>query len=160
MMATGRKPTPVALKLLRGNPGRRPIPSNPEPPKFTTTPQAPAHLSDAARAEWDRLAGPLIEIGLITTADVACFAAYCESFARWSEAEIQLRQQGTIVKSANGFPIQSPYLSVINSALKQMHVYAAELGLTPSSRSRVTKEAPAKADPFADFLKKSGKKKA
>ncbi len=34
-------------------------------------------------------------------------------------------------------PIRNPALGIANEALKEMRAYAAELGLTPSSRARV-----------------------
>ncbi len=157
-MTTGRKPLPAALRIMNGSKG--PLPNNPEPPRFEAPPDPPPHLGPLAVQEWHRLAGPLVACGVLTVADTASFAAYCASYARWAEAEEKLRELGQIVKSANGFPIQNPHLVVANAALKQMHVYAAELGLTPSSRSRVTRQAPKPRDPFADFLAKKPKAKA
>lgn len=74
---------------------------------------------------------------VVTVADRAALAAYCQAWGRWVEAEQQLAQHGTIVKSPNGFPIQNPYLAVANKALQQMHKLLVEFGLTPSARSRV-----------------------
>ncbi len=153
----GRKPTPIALRVLTGNPGKRPLPENPSPELFEETPAPPPHLGPLAVAEWERLSGSLVAVGILTTADYASFAAYCQSYGRWAEAESQVAALGLVVKSANGFPIANPYLAVANSALKTLHVFAAELGLTPSSRSRVKKESPAAKDPFADFLKSKRK---
>ncbi len=48
-----RKPTPTRLKLLGGNPGKRPLNLD-EPQPEPTLPEPPAHLSDEAKAEWGR----------------------------------------------------------------------------------------------------------
>jgi phage terminase small subunit len=63
----GRKPKPTALKLIEGNPGKRPITgSEPKPP--STLPTCPSHLSASAKAEWKRLAHTLNTIGLLKQA--------------------------------------------------------------------------------------------
>ena len=42
---------PTHLKLLKGNPGRRPLnEAEPKPPR--SRPDAPAHMSDKARETW------------------------------------------------------------------------------------------------------------
>jgi hypothetical protein len=50
----GRRPINRQLKLLRGNPGRRPIPLD-EPMAVPGSPDKPPYLSDWASTEWDRL---------------------------------------------------------------------------------------------------------
>ena len=49
----GRKPQPTALKVLKGNPGRRPL-NEDEPKPEVLLPRPPAHLSPVARREWRR----------------------------------------------------------------------------------------------------------
>ena len=72
----GRKPKPTALKLIEGNPGKRPINGHePKPP--ASKPTCPSHLSPTAKAEWKRLAEALHRIGLLTQADRTALAAYC-----------------------------------------------------------------------------------
>ena len=73
----GRKPRPSALR-------RRRDAHEPVPP--AALPRCPAHLSEVARKEWRRLAGPLHVKGVLTVADRAAFAAYCQSWARLVEA--------------------------------------------------------------------------
>ncbi len=48
----GRPPKPTALKLLQGNPGKRPLPKGePRPPVGC---EPPANLTKRARGVWDR----------------------------------------------------------------------------------------------------------
>jgi phage terminase small subunit len=42
-----------------------------------------------------------------------------------------------MIKSPNGFPIQSPYLSHLNKQAEIMTRIASEFGFTPASRSRI-----------------------
>jgi P27 family predicted phage terminase small subunit len=148
----GRKPVPTNLKLLRGNPGRRPL--NPREAKpAVKLPTPPAHLSKEARKEWRRTGRFLLEVGLITELDRAAFAAFCTAWARWVEAEDALRNFGIVLKSPSGFPIQSPYLAIANKAMEQMRSLLSEFGMSPASRSRVTAApAPVDEDPFEAFL--------
>ena len=62
MATRGRKPKPTALKVLEGNPGKRPMNMNePVPPKGTV--KCPAWLEPEAKKEWKRLASSLEAMG-------------------------------------------------------------------------------------------------
>ncbi len=132
----GPAPKPTRLRLLAGNPGHRPI-NGKEPQPKVEIPSCPKHLGREARCEWKRIARELKALGLLSKIDRAGLAAYCVSWGRWVEAEDKLREHGTIVKSPNGFAVQSPFLSVANQAMRQMTKLLAEFGMTPSSRTRV-----------------------
>jgi len=43
-----------------------------------------------------------------------------------------------MIKSPQGFPIQSPYLSIANRQAEIMMRIASEFGFTPPSRSRIS----------------------
>lgn len=144
-------PKPTVLKLIQGNPGKRAI-NRREPQPRAGIPPCPKHLSRPARVEWKRVAEQLAEIGLLTQIDRAALAAYCQAWGRWVESEEKLAQAGTIIKSPNGYPMPSPYLTVANKAMRQMHSLLNEFGMTPSSRSRLKAGMPQEADPFDDLL--------
>lgn len=132
----GRKPKPTALKIREGNPSRRPLNAHePKPPK--ALPRCPAHLSPTAKAEWRRLARTLNEMGVLTLSDRAAFAAYCQAYGRWVEAEQKLAETPVLLKTPSGYVQQSPWLSIANKQMELMGKYMAELGLTPAARSRV-----------------------
>ena len=101
----------------------------------------------------------LVSLGLMTKIDRAALAAYCQAWARWIQAEEEIRKSSCIVKSPSGYPIQNPWLAVANTALKQMRAFLTEFGMTPSSRSRVTVSKPEKKDPFELFLLRGKKQK-
>lgn len=150
----GRRPTPTHLKLLQGNPGKRPI-NDAEPKPEAKKPRAPAHLDDEARREWDRMADKLHKVGLLTEIDKAALAAYCVAWSRWVEAEAMVKRYGLVILSPDkGFPVHSPYLSVANRAMEQMLKCAAEFGMTPSSRSRTRAVKPEQGseDPMERLL--------
>jgi P27 family predicted phage terminase small subunit len=99
--------------------------------------ELPPHLSDVAAEEWDRLAGTLHEMGVLTIVDRAALAAYCQAYGRWVEAEQKLRETPTLFKTPSGYVQQSPWLGIANKQLELMSRYMTELGMTPASRSRV-----------------------
>jgi P27 family predicted phage terminase small subunit len=133
----GRKPKPTLLKVLDGNPGRRPL-NDREPDPAQGIPVRPDWLDAEAQAEWDRVSQELSDMGTLTLADRAALAAYCTAWSRWVEAEGMVKKFGMIVKSPEkGFPMKSPYLSIADQALETMRKLMVEFGLTPSSRSRI-----------------------
>ena len=137
----GRKPNPTALRRLNGNPGKRGY-NHLEPVAPEGLPDCPPHLSELARAEWDRIAQVLYEMGVLTMVDRAALAAYCQAYARWAEAEEKLKETPVMLKTPSGYVQQSPWLSVANKQMELMGRYMAELGITPASRSRVSVDGP------------------
>jgi P27 family predicted phage terminase small subunit len=148
----GRRPKPTHLKLLQGNPGKRPINPNEPRPKIEIPP-APEHLSEAAKTEWNRIAEVLARLRLLTALDRAALAAYCTVYARWVEAEEALKKTGPVVKSPSGYPMISPYLVVANRALEQMRAYLVEFGLSPASRSRISVNTHEEPDAFENWMR-------
>jgi P27 family predicted phage terminase small subunit len=151
----GRKPLPSNVVRLRGNPGKRRL-NDAEPRPVARVPPCPACLGDAARKEWQRLAKELAELGLLTGLDRGLLAAYCQAHALWVEAVSSIERYGTMVKSPNGYPMQSPYVAVVNRQVDIMVRIAAELGMTPSSRTRIRVGDNAPTDPFESFLQARG----
>ena len=147
----GRRPKPTHLKLLTGNPGKRPLNQN-EPKPAAELPPPPDHLNDAAKSEWNRLGPQMVKLGLLSAIDGSAFAAYCVVYARWVEAEEMLKKTGPVFKAPSGFPQLSPYYTIANQSLAQMRQYLIEFGLTPSSRSRISLIDGEKTDPLEDFL--------
>lgn len=147
----GPPPTPTNLKVLRGNPGKRRL-NNREPDPEPAIPSCPSFLNKEARREWHRVSKLLFANGLITQLDRAAFAGYCDAYARAAEASRQQQKYGLIVKSPNGYPMPSPYLAILNTALQEIRAFSTEFGMTPSSRSRVKVANPKQRDLFSDFL--------
>ncbi len=148
----GRRPKPTALKTLAGNPGKRAL--NNSEPKPSGIPTCPRHLDKEAKAEWRRVSGELLTLGLLTTIDRAALAGYCSAWSRWVAAELSIQKFGTVIKSPkSGYPVQNPYVGIANTALDLMRRFATEFGLTPASRSRLHVETNGQpADAFEAFM--------
>jgi len=134
---SGPPPTPSYLKLLKGNPGRRPIKANPEPAVSPEIPSPPEFLSPIAKDEWWRIAGELHRLRLLTPLDVGVFSVYCQSYADWIEAERQLA-----IKGSHKQLMPKPLLRVAAAAADRMMNVATQLGLTPLARSRISMAHP------------------
>ena len=136
-MATGgRKPTPTAIKILEGNPGKRELNKN-EPKPVKKAPSCPKWLETEAKKEWRRLAKKMEAMGILTEVDMAAFAGYCQSYARWKEAEERITDRGLVIRTPSGYPQQVPYISIAQQYLRLMNQFAEQFGLTPAARSRI-----------------------
>ena len=81
----GRKPTPTNLKILKGNPGKRPLPKD-EPIPRPIMPEPPNHLCEVAKQEWEKICPGLYTAGILTEIDKAIVSAYCTSYAIWEKS--------------------------------------------------------------------------
>ena len=126
MAVRGVKPKPTILKLVAGNPGKRPIPraearpeGSPEKPRL---PPEASRLWDAriARAFW------------LTWADSDKAAMWCLLQAEFYASE------GAMIAARIG----------------QLRALGSELGFDPASRARIGPDAKTKEtkDPAAEFL--------
>lgn len=139
----GRKPTPTNLKLIRGNPGKRPMRMDEFKPE-RGIPTCPRHLKGESRKEWKRITEELDKYGMISEVDRGALAMLCTLWGRYVAAEEMIEKAavqspgsaGLFVKSPNNFPIQSPWLAVSNKAIEQYKGLCAEFGLTPAARVR------------------------
>lgn len=143
-MARGRKPLPTHLKLIKGNPGRRPLNENEAKPELSL-PTPPPHLSDEAKVEWGRVVDDLYRLGLVSELDRAALGAYCQAYGRWVQAERALARMAEkdqltsalMIKTKDGNAIQNPLVGTANTAMREMMKCASEFGMTPSARSRI-----------------------
>lgn len=150
----GRKPKPTALKLLEGNPGKRPLPVR-EPKPSPIAPKCPTWLHKVAKLEWKRIAPQLERLGLLTEMDMAALAGYCEAWATYVEASTFLHERGqtydTFLRGENGDVLLDdkgapiivksspwPQASIAHKALTQVRAFCTEFGFTPSARGRMT----------------------
>lgn len=164
---------PTHLKLLRGNPGRRPLPRGEPKPKGNLF-EPPAELTESQKESWT-YAIANAPAGLLKRLDRGCLVGWvaAEDMRRaamtmqakldaTSPAPLLVRtstkttrdKAGNVVTTEGGSLVQSPYVAIINKQTMIMARLAAELGFSPASRTRVSlgaapDEAPDNA--FAEF---------
>lgn len=131
-MINAKKPTPVQLKILAGNPGKRPL--NTDVPQPTPGIGAcPDWFPAEAMEEWQRVVPELAALGVLTRVDRAVLEAHCLAYAEM------------IITAKTGGMIKA-------SLLGQLRILAAELGLTPSARARMTTPKGESDDPAEAFF--------
>lgn len=139
-MRPGTRPKATRLKLLSGNPGKRPLNEHePQPTLPPSLPDPPKHLTSDGRKEWFRVGGFLLRMRVLTEADLTALSAYATVYGRWMAAECEIKRKGILVPAAvkSKFRVQNPMLAVANKAFQQMSQLLGEFGLTPSSRTRI-----------------------
>jgi P27 family predicted phage terminase small subunit len=115
-----------------------------------STPRAPAWLSDEGKAEWRRVLPLLMERSILSRADLSTLASYCAAFGQVQQCQKILNDEGLVIESNQG-PRGHPAAVVQHRAQSQMRQYAAELGLTPVSRSRAAVVGRKEADEWSDM---------
>lgn len=151
----GLKPTPTALRVLRGNPGKRKLNESEVTPETVSEPIIPEYLEwldSVAKKEWDRIAPILKELGLLTKIDGTALAGYCRVYSKWVDTEKLIMKHGMLMKTESGYIQQSPYISMANQYMKEMRRFLSEFGMTPSSRSNIKLSEPILRDEFEDYL--------
>jgi P27 family predicted phage terminase small subunit len=157
----GPTPQPTHLKLLRGNPGHRPLNRNePLPALPPEPPEAPVELTGYARLEWDRVIPELYRLRIVTNGDIRALAAYCEAYRRWRTAvetlaEMEARDptmRGQIVKTQSGGAAPNPILQIADKAARDLVRFASEFGLSALARSRISAGPTPQSDKFRGLL--------
>lgn len=136
MSNAGRPPIPSWLKELRGTL----VPRDGEPqPETALYIPPPRELADRPHAQefWEVHLPLLVKNRMITEVDMTAFAAACLSFEAWITAEEELKSTGCVVKTENGYPVQSPWVSIAAGRRKEFVDFLREFGLTPASRTRI-----------------------
>lgn len=139
----GRKPKPIALRVLEGNPGHRPIPADsPEPELPAECPEPLSYLSRMAKIEWRRVAPELYRLGLLKGLDVQPLAIYCQAYADLRKAQEVLNKDGLTYIHVNKAGEENltvrPEHYIVQACMKQIKAFCTEFGMTPSSRSRLS----------------------
>lgn len=148
----GPAPKPTVLKLLEGNPGKRPL--NKKEPKPTGAPVLREDMSDASRAVWARVVDAYGHTGVLTAADGDALRIYCEAVVRYEAAALLLERSGPVVKGArSGDLVRNPLHQIVRDNAALVRAYARELGLTPSARSAITDvKTPGAEDPLERWM--------
>jgi P27 family predicted phage terminase small subunit len=165
MATRGRKPAPIELKLLKGNPGKRAINGKAavlQQPEALAQDAAPEMLLPEAQAYWEHAIANAPR-GLLRKLDVYLLAAWCNAAYRY-EYNMRLAAKSDVIpvrgaKLAGLDPkdrpvMHNPFSTAARAYLKDMTMLASELGFTPSSRARLgarEQTGSALEDPWAEI---------
>ena len=155
----GPAPEPSGLKLIKGNPGHRPInDKEPKPMPIFELPSPPKWLDRIAKGEWRRMGMILIKLGLLTEADLTSFAAYCAAYSRWRHCEDivarHYRNEGTYSEMTSA-GMRGSYkkqrhsdMITLEKSFAQMIALAQRFGMDPSSRTQIKVNRPIRTEDF------------
>jgi len=145
-MPGGRPPKPTQLKVLAGNPGKRPL--NADEPQYPTEGlTCPRDFDAETRREWRRVAKLLTAQRVVTAADRGVMAVYCVSWSRWRQVETDIQVEGLTVEvpilntrreQIGTRRVVNPKVLIAQQYQRLMLLAAGRLGLDPSSRSKVS----------------------
>lgn len=150
----GPAPQPTALRVLRGNPGKRPLNAE-EPKPRALPPKRPTWLTGEARKKWDELVPELERLGLLTIVDGAALAGLCQAWKDYVECTRFIKKHGRTFTTESGYIVPRPEVAIAQKALQAIKAFAAEFGLTPSSRSRLRTPQPERSeDEYEEFRRR------
>lgn len=115
----GRKPTITAL-----------------PGALDKPPPAPAWLPKFGKTEWARVVPALVKSRSLASHELSTVESYCIAVARIRETEAYLQKNGLTYVSATGEQKRSPQTTIHKESIEAARRLAAELGITPASRSK------------------------
>ena len=147
----GRKPKPTWLKIITGNPGGRPV-NRDEPEPDGDLKEPPHWFAPRQRILWDvciAAAPP----GLLKLLDSTVLETFVVAKSVHEDAAQQVEKYGAVIKAPDtGGWMRSPYVGIMNQQAAVMLKCIAEMGFSPSSRSRVKVDNGKKGhDAFADL---------
>jgi P27 family predicted phage terminase small subunit len=149
----GPAPKPSGIRVIEGNPAKRPLPAN-EPKAVAGEPDMPRYLDRVARGEWKQLVPILLSMRVLTEADGVALGNLCQAYSMLVQAHKDMRKakqgggSGLLMKTPSGYIQQSPLIGIINGQVEIVNRISREFGLTPSSRIRLS----ATAEPAIDAL--------
>jgi P27 family predicted phage terminase small subunit len=135
----------INLKILEGNPGKRPLTNAPKPAPIS--PACPKWLPTAAKKIYKELSPILQRLGLLTEVDGTAFADFCLCLARLREAEADIQERGLLVPGDRGL-VKNPCCQLARDYRTAAQKWAKRFGLDPASRGAldVYDEGPDKDD--------------
>jgi P27 family predicted phage terminase small subunit len=152
----GRPPIPTHLKILRGNPGHRPIPDD-EPQPEQKKPRCPSYIKGERRREWHRITRELLEMGVLALPDRVAIEKYTFWFMTWLKVSEEIERDGVtkIYKlEKTGYPMLDPRISLANTASDKIDRFLTEFGCTAASRTRIRIEKKKPLDAFEEFRRR------
>ena len=143
----GRRPKPTKLKLLEGNPGKRPI-NKKEPQPKAIIPDMPTWLKEfpVAVKEWKREAQILLGMGILTEADAAALANRCYIASEIQQLAKDIKKEGRVSYSIKMDSLgnevadakANPKAIQLKNLITEHRQIGASFGLDPSSRTKLS----------------------
>ena len=162
-MVKGRKPLSNAVKEASGAFIKDPQRRNADEPKAKlgrpSCPDAVA-LDPVAKARWEWVCSQLESMNLLAVTDEGLIAGYCLDYS-------MMLSLWEVIKGGQVSDMDDKGRTKLKPEANQFHTYSdrllkreAELGLTPSSRSRLRAPQSEPEDEFTSWLKRRAERRA
>ncbi|MBP7339104.1 phage terminase small subunit P27 family [Niveispirillum sp.] len=140
-MARGRRPEPAAVKIAKGNPGKRRVADAPDLGAVGAI-KPPAAMGTGARNIWRDMAPELQRLKFLRATDVQAFARYCEHLYDWWSLTKSIRKDGRkyLAKSDHnpeGIWRTNPDVRDRERVEKQLVALEDRFGLSPAARQQI-----------------------
>lgn len=99
-------------------------------------PTPPKDMTSEAKAEWRRVMPVLVERRVLSAADIHAVERFCEATGDIRIARAAIDLHGAYVENRLGELKRHPAFATLREATAESRRWAAELGLSPASRSR------------------------
>ena len=130
-----RATKPTELKVLHGTARKDRLPKN-EPKPRPTTPSMPDDFDEWSQECWRRNVPILENMRVLTEADADMLEAYCASYSRFKQANARLKR--IVAEAGDDMSQIRPAEVSVEKAEHSMRLLAAEFGLTPAARGRLS----------------------
>jgi P27 family predicted phage terminase small subunit len=146
------------LKLLRGNPGRRPI-NKKEPKGGNPLGRAPKELSDRQQEIWNT-AIERAPLGVLCEIDASIFATWVAAVDTFEKARKSVMEHGLLIRESNGEGrpprlVPNPNLAIQTRQADLIRATVSLLGFAPVSRVSLTTELDDSENIFAQLARES-----
>lgn len=146
-MTKGRKPTPTAIKELRGT--VQPCRANPNEQALdaiTKLPYAPRWFSNTAKLIYKTKGEQLRQLGVLTPLDLELFISFCREYANYIDTAAELEKIPLkAVMDEKSEQVFKRMSRINKESWDRAKSLAAEFGFTPSARAKFSQ--PQSGDP-------------
>lgn len=139
-MTSGKKPKPSLLKLAGNTMGSAALAAaafEPIPQGELGDPPSTWAPDSVELLEW-HYALRNCPKGMLKSTDRRALISWCDACAAYDELDALIRKHGRVyIVGTNGAQTSSPYVTQQEKAFMRLRRLAAELGFTPSARTRI-----------------------
>jgi P27 family predicted phage terminase small subunit len=150
----GRTPQPTNLKVIRGNPGQRPLnDAEPQAPAADLTP--PDCLDPIGLEVWNEVAPLLSRMGVFTQADRRLLTRYCLLQEQFAHVVKHVRENGMTQLTQTGYSQLTAEGALFKGLPSELLRIEQQFGMTPAARSTMkVSNAGSQENPLAAFISK------
>jgi P27 family predicted phage terminase small subunit len=136
----GRKPVPVEVRQLTGNPRKHAIP---EPITFGGRPlpgeltEPPDGLPELAKEYWRKLVPRLAQVGILDRVDIPALEAMAVAYDRMVKSRRVIDREGFFARGSQGQLVAHPALKIERDSAQLLLKFNEQFGTTPVARVRL-----------------------